>query len=427
MYTFSYKGIEYKQEGPITKGKGPKITQRKITTTCSNCGKEITLNFSIFRKEVNKKGKFVCGTCRVSDGFRRRNPERYPALPENAKIISGLNKSGNLRKPTRVEIECEICHNRVIISYDTYRRQIIETGHFYCKSCKTKKFCLENYGVKNINQAEHVRKKLRKTCEERYGGASPFSSPEVREKAKKTNIERYGVACPIKTPDLLLKIRQHNIEKYGVEYPTSLEEVKEKVKKTCLERYGVSSPSQNPIFVEKYKQTNLKKYGVENPSQLETVKEKARKTCLERYGVRSYTQSEEYQKTAKKKYFFENKYFDSSWELAFYIYLRDNNIDFIYKPSPINYFDSNGKSHKYFPDFKIGDRLIEIKGDFLLDEEGRLKDLPSGGPVCPKEKQICMDEHNVIVLSRKEINPYLKYVRDNYGKNYLRSFKKVNS
>lgn len=249
----------------------------------------------------------------------------------------------------------------------------------------------------------------------------------MREKAKKTNIERYGVACPIKTPDLQEKIMQHNIEKYGVEYPTSLEEVKEKVKKTCLERYGVSSPSQNPIFVEKYKQTNLKKYGVENPSQLETVKEKARKTCLERYGVRSYTQSEEYQKTAKKKYFFENKYFDSSWELAFYIYLRDNNIDFIYKPSPINYFDSNGKSHKYFPDFKIGDRLIEIKGDFLLDEEGRLKDLPSGGPVCPKEKQICMDEHNVIVLSRKEINPYLKYVRDNYGKNYLRSFKKVNS
>lgn len=55
MYTFSYKGIEYKQEGPITKGKDPKITQRKITTTCSNCGKEITLNFSIFRKEVNKK------------------------------------------------------------------------------------------------------------------------------------------------------------------------------------------------------------------------------------------------------------------------------------------------------------------------------------------------------------------------------------
>ena len=61
--------------------------------------------------------------------------------------------------------------------------------------------------------------------------------------------------------------------------------------------------------------------------------------------------------------------FDSSWELAYYIYLRDFGIPFEYHPNieiPYKIDEDDTKFKIYHPDFKVYDKLVEIKG--TIDE-----------------------------------------------------------
>jgi hypothetical protein len=97
---------------------------------------------------------------------------------------------------------------------------------------------------------------------------------------------------------------------------------------------------------------------------------------------------------------------DSTWELAWVIFnieyenpFTRNNESFVY--------EFNGKIKKYFPDFKIGDSYIEIKGRRNyndLDEQ-------------TKEK-IKQFKGNLIVLMESDMQPYLSYVTKKYGKNF---------
>ena len=54
-----------------------------------------------------------------------------------------------------------------------------------------------------------------------------------------------------------------------------------------------------------------------------------------------------------KSMFFENESFDSSWELAFWIYHLDNSIKIEHEPVFFEYIDSNQKLHRYYPDFRV--------------------------------------------------------------------------
>jgi hypothetical protein len=101
--------------------------------------------------------------------------------------------------------------------------------------------------------------------------------------------------------------------------------------------------------------------------------------------------------------------FDSSWELAFYIYLRDYGIPFEYHPDiefPYKLEEDDEKFHIYRPDFKIHDKLIEIKGNHLA--EGKDKD-----------KLSFLDRLGVDVITGNDIKPFLNYVAKKYGKGYL--------
>lgn len=52
---------------------------------------------------------------------------------------------------------------------------------------------------------------------------------------------------------------------------------------------------------------------------------------------------------------------DSSWELAFLIYCLENDMPITRNTDYFEYFIA-GQLHRYFPDFKINDTYIEIKG-----------------------------------------------------------------
>ena len=59
---------------------------------------------------------------------------------------------------------------------------------------------------------------------------------------------------------------------------------------------------------------------------------KTRITSLLKYNTESPNQCHEIICKMRKKYIYDNLRFDSSWEIAYYIWLKDHNIEFEYQP-----------------------------------------------------------------------------------------------
>lgn len=139
--------------------------------------------------------------------------------------------------------------------------------------------------------------------------------------------------------------------------------------------------------------------------------------CEKKYGVRNVSQVHSIRSKMRKKYLFNGMRFDSSWELAYYIWNRDNGIDLIHEPEKIEYIDSIGKHHYYFPDFKKDGLFIEIKGNQFFDKFGN--PLPKY-----KDKFNFMKSIGVKILLYQDVKPYLAYVYNTYGKNYMKQYKR---
>ena len=271
-------------------------------------------------------------------------------------------------------------------------------------------------------------------------------NPEIQNKKKQTCLKKYGVDNYNKTDECKNKIKQTYLKKYGVENINALDAKKEKIKQVCLKKYGYENASQVPEFKNKVKQTCLEKYGVEYAFQADVVKEKIKNTILNNYGVNSYLQTDECKKlrilknietigvaysmqnhdiriSSQQKYLYNNINFDSSWELAYYIWLTDNNIEFEYQPNISFEYMVNGKIHKYFPDFLINDEYIEIKGNQFFDKDNNLIN-PYTKRILVKKKQKCLIDNKIKILKFEDIKNILKYIKIKYGKTYLKSFKK---
>ena len=126
--------------------------------------------------------------------------------------------------------------------------------------------------------------------------------------------------------------------------------------------------------------------------------------------------------SSKKGYFYDNKHFDSSWELAYYIWLKDNNIEFLYHPPfYLDYVDDNNENHKYQPDFLINGKFYDIKGNQFFNEKNEPYNHYEKSYWWNKYK--AMIDNDIIILREDYIRQYLVYVKEKYGKNYLKSFK----
>lgn len=202
---------------------------------------------------------------------------------------------------------------------------------------------------------------------------------------------------------------------------------------TLLQKYGVDNISKLAEIKYKKEQTTFKNYNVKNPSQSYIIQQKKIQTNLQLYGETNYTKTIEYkiflkkyreQKYGKNRalnytYKYNNIYFDSSWELAFWIYHIDNNINIKREPISFKYFIKN-EIHTYYPDFLVNDQLIEIKADrFFNNKNEPIKD----GKYPWFEKYNCMCQNNVKILIKKDIKIYLDYIKNKYGKNYLNQFR----
>lgn len=73
----------------------------------------------------------------------------------------------------------------------------------------------------------------------------------------------------------------------------------------------------------------------------------------EKYEAHNPGQVPEIRRKAAAKYSYDNNRFDSAPEVAFYIWLKDNNKQFTYHPDEFLSYDFNGIAYRYFPDFKV--------------------------------------------------------------------------
>ena len=96
---------------------------------------------------------------------------------------------------------------------------------------------------------------------------------------------------------------------------------------------------------------------------------------------------------------------DSSWELAFVIYNLDNNIKFERNTEGFEYTFENEK-HKYYPDFIIDNKYVEIKGHMNDKSISKIEQF----------------ENNLIIIDKNNIKKYLDYTIDKYGKKYIKLY-----
>lgn len=200
-------------------------------------------------------------------------------------------------------------------------------------------------------------------------------------------------------------------KKYGCQNYVESDDFKKKSKMTKILKYG------HPNFVdrEKYKQTSIEKYGVENYTQSDEWKTKCVSACRERFGVDYYVQSEEIRAFRFKNYYYDSIIFNSNDEILFYKFCKENKLKIeCHTNEFFEYSDKNGKKHLYFPDFKINDMFIEIKGDHFFNENGVLYNPYTDSDEIQniyEEKGRCMKEHNVIVIKSSEVRDYNKLKR----------------
>ena len=317
--------------------------------------------------------------------------------------------------PTNRQLSWHIKHHNLNNKeyYDLYLKK---ENDGICLTCgKPTNFISMNKGYRKhcnkkcLNEDKDVQLKRLNTNLDKYGYKTSFSTKETQDKVKQTIKEKYDVTNPFQSEQIKEKIKQNNIKKYGVENPQQRPDVQEKTKNTCLERYGTEYAIKSDEIQNKIKQTCINKYGVENVFASDYGKQKIKETCLQKYGCENPQQNREIQIKTLSHYKYNDINFDSSWELAVYIYCIDYNIYIEREPIRLEYINSKGKKSYYFPDFMINNQIIEIKGPQFLDENGNLKN---------KEKQQCMKENNVFLWTIKDVQPYLDYCINKYQDKY---------
>lgn len=428
--------------------------------TCKVCGKHTVIK-SFTPSYLEKYKMMMCGPCRSSYIQKHMTPEQKAA------------KLARTRQ-TKLELYGDANYNNREQSAQTCLAKFGSTSplgnkDIYNETCKTR---LEKYGTENYVETDTFKTQKAETQLERYGDAtytnreqadktfranhdgvsfSEYTKQDfVKAEIAKTNTERYGGPSPMCSAEVRAISKQHKLEKYGDENYTN----REQAAKTKMERYGdphYNNPEKQALTAKKYgEQYNhvlevpgvhdlgiaaiYKKYGVRSVLSLPETIEKSRQTKLEEYGDAEYRNQKQGRETRLRRYGRESGFtcrynyfgmmFDSSWELAVWIYCIDHNIPIIRTPFAYEYITKSGKTKHYYPDFMINGKLVEIKGDHLIDEDGDLKKLYTDqSDEYTDSKQEIMSILGVAVWTQKDCENHIKYARYKYGYNYNQLFK----
>lgn len=105
--------------------------------------------------------------------------------------------------------------------------------------------------------------------------------------------------------------------------------------------------------------------------------------------------------------YWNNKWYDSSWELAMIVYFQENNMELTRNTRKFPYVVKGGRLKFYQPDFLVEDgSYIEVKG--INDYKAK--------------KKVASFPFPIKVLTYKDMKIYLDYMDKNHGKNWRDKF-----
>jgi hypothetical protein len=222
------------------------------------------------------------------------------------------------------------------------------------------------------------------------------SNPGIVEKRKKTNLEKYGVEHAPQSQEVLNKMYETNIEKYG--YKTVLADPYHTQKTS--EYVSLHKDEIN----EKRKATNLEKYGVEHYLQTDEFINRRSEKWLSVYGTTNM-----FDATHPKTKRYKDIIYQSSYEKYFLELCEINNIlQFVSRPDSIMY-TFNGKSYRYYPDYKLFDVIIEIKSKYTYNKIGmdiQLQQLNDA-----KFTAVKQNNEFQLLLGKQEIYQYINSIK----------------
>lgn len=246
------------------------------------------------------------------------------------------------------------------------------------------------------------------------------------DKARQTNLKHYGISHAMKSDEFKFRRIEKNRRLYGVDWYVMTDDFKQKSAQTLQENYGtgVQNPFQAEAVKQQLRQTLTDKYGVDNPTKNNDIcrqaQQAAQDTMLKRYGVKYSAQNHDIFVKMRKKYCFNNICFDSFPEIAYYIWLTDNNIAFQYQPNIQFQYEFAGQLHVYHPDFLLIDsnQLVEIKNSnsFVDGKMICLFDRKLDGLY--EAKHQCMIANDVKIMLDAEYSKYVKYAEGKFGKDF---------
>lgn len=370
-----------------------------IKYTCRACG-------GIFEKQYKSyMHNKLCRKC--SCKLHRKTIDKVIEIAPNDYNVA--TKCGKMQK---LKFKCVVCGREYILQKRSFN------GEFKCRKCKRK----ETYSKLSEEKKREIIKKAKQTRLEKYGDENYTNA----SKRKETNLKKYGVENIFMLKE---KMEDAKLKKYGNPYYTNAEKIKEtmfrkyggytwsnkdlrvKCDKTLRERYGFKLEK----IVEKVQQTKLEKYNDKNYNN----KEKHRETCIINYGVASYSKTTDYIHKALKKYKYDGKQFDSTWELCFWIYATENGHTIVKEPIRFKY-EYDGDVHYYFPDFLYDGELIEIKGSQFLKNDTLVNPYDKGQDGLYSAKYKCMIDNGVKILT--DVSFAIDYVNKKFTKDYVRLF-----
>ncbi len=449
-----------------------KLTQ-PVLYKCVKCNQDV---HTVLVTAINSE--CLCKGCKTKktwlDKYGTENINALSSKKEKTKQtclerygVENVAQTGWMREKSRQWTSSKEFSDKLKESWKTKTQEDIKDRYEKSKKTNLERYGVENpfcdvqkiqtalykkRGVINPGQLQEVKEKIRRACLEKYGTENFFQSPEIQDKIKQICIDRYGVehfsksklfreliqtTWNLKSVEDIQRIIQKNkqtcLERYGTENVNELPEIKEKRNQTCLEKYGTFDINSLPEFQLKRKETCLRKYDVDHfsksllfksrvqntwslktPEDKREIQDKVRQTCFEKYGMYHAPSS---------KYIYDGQSFDSSWELALWIYAVEHNEEIERLPITLQY-TYNGIEHTYYPDFKYKNQLIEIKGDFFKQDSEWIHPFDSSLTPVMQAKQQCALENNVQIWYYKDIQFALDYVVQKYTKDYLQLFKK---
>jgi hypothetical protein len=287
----------------------------------------------------------------------------------------------------KIKVVCPGC------GLELEKRKDLAIKNSYCRKCSYKK-------LPPMSQEEKDKRlaKRKATCLERYGVDNPAKNKQVQDKWKQTKMELYGNTGAFQNKELqkLAEKNAHSKEAY------------QKREDTCYTNHGTSHHMKNKEIAKKPRESYKEKTGYDHPMRNPEVIAK----IIARDGHLGHVSC----------YFYNERTFDSSWEIAYYIWLTDHNKQFVYHPNiPLKYIGDDGLDHNCYVDFLVEGKFYEIKGSQFFNEKNEPFNMYTQKYWWGKFQAFI--ENNVTILKEEDIKVYLKYVSDKYGKDYIKQFK----